>query len=52
MTAQICDVRYGSLATDLQWPRDVRFAPESDQIAAPTPTVSLALLSHFMDCGE
>ena len=28
-------VAYGSTATDLTWSRDVRFYPETDQIAAP-----------------
>jgi hypothetical protein len=28
------NVRFGSQATDLPWPRDVRFSSHSDQIAA------------------
>jgi hypothetical protein len=30
----VVEWRFGSLATDLQFPRDVRFSPGSDQIAA------------------
>ena len=30
----VCNVRFGSRTTDLPCPRNVRFSPESDQIAA------------------
>jgi hypothetical protein len=49
------DARFGSQATDLTWSLDVRFSPNSDQIAAPHQvmlwTDSVEKVRFFEECN-